>query len=407
MDALASLSRSATAIPAATLPPLRQVKWIPTSKTAVAPADVVYLPEIAGTVEYLRLTPSIAEAFVSAGDIADSIATHEAFSTVATSLFPDRTTSCDVLSKALAQEADFRLGVLSELGVASRSIRTLVSCFESVDESVFAARTVLTEVDVHYGSEALTRFSQPLRTRASLPLTLDRLGHLARRHSDTSVAHRDDVLDVHVAHVHELVTYDEFQPATLKDLELLNRRGRWKSTTRLCLDAPGVNPSDLLHERHAAVLHNRLLGASAITHQSTRLQNLVSKELSNDLFRPYWRGWDSVVPYEVVGGFVALLAADDPSIRGLAQELLGPNRDLDVFLSGLDRKSAFGTVVRLQECRFVFDVTDPQTQQTITTLNLLGEPFDASIDTEYDNLLIDRPLQIVSRGKASDVPPAV
>jgi hypothetical protein len=72
-------------------------------RRARRPDERSYLPEIAAVVDYLRVKPSIAAAFVYAGDVEPSTLAHEAFSVVASDLFPSRTTACDVLSATLSK----------------------------------------------------------------------------------------------------------------------------------------------------------------------------------------------------------------------------------------------------------------------------------------------------------------
>ena len=150
--------------------------------------------------------------------------------------------------------------------------------------------------------------------------------------------------------------------------------------------------SQVVRSDYADVLRAHVPTALALDSAGRPTGRVSYQPLTGDAFRSFWQGWDTVIAPEVIGGFLALFATKNASIRALAQEFLGPARDVDLFLSRIERSAAFPTAsTHDPQYPFVFDVTDPRTQETVETLNLLGEPFHAQIAREASSILMDLP----------------
>lgn len=392
LDALERLRLEQRALPHPLAKLVKEKAWLPTQGEPVAPKDVVCLPEVAGLVDRVRLDPVVAQLFVHATELLDVVRSHTTFEYLREAFFPNTLDAIAMLGQAMAQTVGYRLGVLKALGKSAEAIRPLTKCAQGAAEGVFGSEPILREIDRCYGAQALSSLATLLRHPVPIDVILARMGHLAARHGETPQDERETLVDVHRAHAQELAEHADFTVEALRGVKLINRRGRWQAASHLALDAPGISPSAVLHEGYAALFRGFVR-----RHAEREQQNyghgggVEHARLTGESFRPFWRSWDSVIAQEVIGGFIALFG-DEPSIRDLAQEFLGQARDIDLVRARLDLRAAYPTAPPIPAPdRYVFDVTDPKTQDTIATVNLLGEPFDAALNQEVTSLLIDYP----------------
>ena len=192
-----------------------------------------------------------------------------------------------------------------------------------------------------------------------------------------------------------LASHSDFEADShLRSLKLLSKEGTWRPSTRLCFPpADGISQSHVLDDSLSALFKDRLhVKESSDEHSLTEtVVALPSRASINSLRDPvavvkeYFRSWEGHLPNDVIGGFIALLGGA-PEMEERASQFLG-KRSLDETRHNLKITSnRIGLRSgKIEEFRVQVDVID---EQVATTTNLLGEQFQAPLDSSVKSLLV-------------------
>ncbi len=192
-----------------------------------------------------------------------------------------------------------------------------------------------------------------------------------------------------------LASHSDFEADRhLRSLKLLSKEGTWRPSTRLCFPpAAGISQSHVLDDSLSALIKDRLhvkesSDERSLTETVVALPSQASINSPRDpvaVVKEYFRSWEGHLPNDVIGGFIALLGGA-PEMEERASQFLGKRsldetrRNLHITSSRIGRRSG-----QMREFRVQVDVI---VEQVAMTTNLLGEQFQAPLDSRLKSLLV-------------------
>ncbi len=196
----------------------------------------------------------------------------------------------------------------------------------------------------------------------------------------------------------------------LEDVQLLNRKGEWRSCSELCADRfPQAGDEWKIDEEQQRIVSPIIpQDETAIGAPDSQYEGGSASQSGNpaDLLRKYFAEWEGKVKRELIGVFLALLG-DDPDIVKLADSHLGafsPVRSVRDRLHGwiADRESrATGAGEDIHESmarqRVKIAITWNQGSR-ITVLNLLGEPIQVDTTQNPTSIFLDKRIRRTVEG---------
>jgi hypothetical protein len=124
-------------------------------------------------------------------------------------------------------------------------------------------------------------------------------------------------------------------PKDLSGIHFLNRVGTWKLSSQICLDADGIDPSDLLDKTQAEVLGN-FIKISDSPQINRNRANTPGQEINVAEFHKYLRKFEDLVSIRTLGAFLSILGdGDKEHIKNLAKNYLRPE-NIDLFRDRID-----------------------------------------------------------------------
>lgn len=193
-----------------------------------------------------------------------------------------------------------------------------------------------------------------------------------------------------------LLHTDVNKRSQLTSIRLLSQAGKWEPPSQLCFPTDGISPTHILNEAHLELIQIWIkqtnvvsveLLASRGAKASHVQETIVGASSPASVLEYYFRSWESHVPHDVIGGFVALLGGD-PDVEDLAKRYLG-KRSLDETRRNLCvSPSPFGRRhMRMTDAAFEISIVNSKTE---LMTNLLGQQFEAALTSSSETILIGR-----------------
>ncbi|MBI1924752.1 hypothetical protein HYR99_10915 [Candidatus Poribacteria bacterium] len=385
---------------------LKSADWLPIDEGR-PPSDMIFLKGLEDDVA--RVMSGLDKLFVEVIMLPDAFRNHPAFDVLANQVFPRTEAALDMLGEIMAEDERYRIG---NLDLGTLALGTFCSAFDQALPQLMPARSVIDKVRQVISPDACQRDLLPKLCRE---LSTDRMVHvlnyLSERHRSASASQKKMLMNVHNEYLTAAVKQSDFAQV-LPQIWLLSRQGKWKSPVKLCFDADGIHPDDLLDREQGEIIAPKVKtdeSAPALKSQGEETQGEPRRtdfetqfEAGADLLAAYFASWEGTVPQEeVIGGFLCLLG-DQSKLTALAMNYLG-NRNLESCRERLkwekvENSRAAGANEDIHESmkkqRFFVEKIDAE---TFPVLNLLGSSFNAQVNqADFDTLFIGTQFPFVS-----------
>jgi len=385
------------------MPRLRATEWIPlTNGGSASPESIIH---VAG------MEPQIAQVVMQAScrysavlSIENGAQDHVAFTKVLNHLVLSVEDSLSALGKVLAEQIDFRIGCVP---LEKFQLETWANAFTGAPIGLLPACEIITQAaSVTSQAHCRTHLVPQLAKRQDSEKQIEVLRYLQAKHSKPG-NNKAALAETFLLYLDAAARESCFFDSILPEIKLLNRSGNtWKSPNDLCNASTGIDPSDILHHEHAKIFRDYHIDAKSATtsvaKSTVKANDHDDSEEPSDkirksaaILKDYFAKWD---PYthnrEVIGAFLALLG-DFPEILELSKFYLGKNRFVDSTrdLFGWQAISASAEPwakesinEAMKRQRFVVEIVRGE---TVEVLNLLGKPFQATLERKIQTILVD------------------
>ncbi|MDA3835575.1 MAG: hypothetical protein PF495_19560, partial [Spirochaetales bacterium] len=240
---------------------------------------------------------------------------------------------------------------------------------------------------------------------------------LEKEYSSADEQKRQEVLICHLKYLEVLAGLSSRN--LLAKINLLNQVGHWRPAAELCADAEGVSSVSLLNREQQRILSSLLPEQKRTTWSATA--NTTSqtgqmperRDLDPELqttaeeLSQYFKQWESLMPPEVVSGFLAILG-DDPRMLNLATHFQGrhtvewirenvPWKTHHDTGQGGARLWGYGLdfFQALSQMRFIIDFV---AGQEVSVTSLLGKTISVPLDTDFNSLILGNPYYECAEG---------
>ncbi len=383
---------------------LREKAWLLTiDGTRVKPEDVIYIETLKEEVS--RVVSTTHGLFVDGDLLSKGIHDHPAFNILTKYIFPNMADALLMLGVIMGQEERYRIG---DFETNKFPLEDFLIVFDNAPSELIPAFPIIKGVCEKISPEACKANLLPNILKA-LPFTrtVSILKLLSNEHKSSSVAQKVNFLRMANFYLENAARRQDFL-SILEQIELLNRRNRWKKCSELCINAEGIDKAELLDVDQGNIIKNVIgepgTGEDISSDEGTI--KLGSKRFRKDeienvfrisaaALRNYFLSWEGSIPRETIGGFLCLLG-DYPGIRSLAENYLG-NRNIESVRERLAWEpikgiqpwgvEGEGEDVRkvMEKQRFFVEIIE---SDTIKVPSILGTKFRAKISEEFDNLYI-------------------
>lgn len=316
-------------------------------------------------------------------------------------ILPDEAESLSRLGALLAENENYAIGHVP-------LIENLFADWLAIDWDldVMPAHRLLKAVSERFGVErcfdpASNEIRQPIN---DVNQVVAILVHLATLHEQAKMRDsKERVLRVFHKYLEFLLNHPQFSNRSqLAGVRLLSQAETWESPSQLCLPTEGISAKHLLDRKLLEILRPVLEQARCGTSADQRLASSngasvpaksVSERSIADELRLYFAKWETLLPHDVIGGFVAVLGGD-PLVEKLASDYLG-KRTLDRIRELLRVKPA-----DVRDSRFDVCI---QHDDAVMVTSILGDQFSASLISNPSGLLIgfgDQNVEVLERSPA-------
>lgn len=372
--------------------------WLPTQDgNAAAPRDIVYWPEYEGPLEDLLPTHGNV---VPASSIHFDVQRDDRWKALTKELLPSRVEALRMLGQAMSIQERFRIGPIPEdefeLSAFCRAFKDAVH--------VMPVCKVVNRIPGNWTDQA-SQFVRPLLDSIGSKRLVDILGWLSNvAQSADEPGAKGNARRVFLWYLRAAVCQSDFATEIFPRISLLNKRGRWRPPAELCVGALGVDGTNLLCDEQLAVLRNVVIGndrarlaphnTTGLNHQGNTQASEIAAEIDNGAGRiiELCRRLEHVAPPAAIGGLLCILG-DHPRIVQVAQEYIGQVSP-STFRAKVDwnrgelPRGPFATIAEaIASHRYLIEVSS---DRTIPVLNLVGQQFDALVQSDFSHLLLGR-----------------
>lgn len=370
---------------------LRLKSWVPTRTGFVAPVDVPFIPDV----DLRQELPDIE--LICASDLLPEFLEHKHFA-AGRKLLLSAEESLQYLGCKLSVHDRYLLGPPE---LADQDLSRVLSAFAG-DEECMPCRSLLTRLvectsAEKCGKHLVSRLLGPIQ---STERWIAILNYLAKR-DETEGAH-SGLRALFDLYLDGAKRHPAFRREVLPKIRLLSAAGKWRSTSTLCVDWPGVDANSALNPSQARILSysDRNTPAEVEPETSNSPQDhfapdslLRESDKSAEILKRYCSRWTAAPP-GAVAAFLCLFG-DHPKIVHYAEERIQPRRVAGLrdmlpwhVLEGRFAGAGLSAEQSIGQCRFMICL-DKGT--SIRAINLLGEVFSAPVANTPDHLLMGKP----------------
>lgn len=371
---------------------MRTVHWLPLrTGGAIAPTDVIDIPELAEHIQ--RLASEASYCYAGVADLDAGVLNHEAFETLRSRYFARDENGLTTLSLLMGAAKNYFVGPIADLD--NELLDRIIPALRQV--RALPAWQIIGEAHRHFTADQLrVQLLGELRKPIPPETTEAVLQALADRAvKDEGAA---SAFDVYLA---ALAANIEDVRAVLPRLRLRSASGNWCRATELCHGAAGVDEGFLLSEEHARILGGAIVEAGdAEADQPPRFS--VERVQEAILAAPadlagYFRSWSSLIRPELVG---ALLCLFGPRVRELAQRELG-TRSVDGIRGQLGWRMP--DQIDLERRGWMYGVSAEQALETLligveivtgdsaSVTGITGQGIEAPLARDFNTIIVGEP----------------
>lgn len=310
---------------------LKLAKWILLDDGSfISPDEVVYLPKLHDEVRsILASSPGI---FFERSRIAQQFLRREGYLQVERLCFPDVVTSLAMIGEVLKENPRNSIGPISD-----SELENWVETVGDFPDTTLQSATFIRKASEAYGSNIRSMIAELGKGEVSTARLHQLLSACQDLYSrSTAAGVRNRTLFVYAMYMSMLLKRVGSIDC-LRDIRLLNRDGKWVSSSQLAFSNDGIAASFLLHQTLEDTILQFVDERSVVKHLAADIDqgldfdwSKVNGALSESAtkLKSYFRAWESQITPEQIGGFLSLLG-DDAEVRTLAESYLGGNRTID------------------------------------------------------------------------------
>lgn len=361
---------------------LANTRWLMMSNgNFVSPCDVIRLPKLHDEVR--KIVASYPGSFFEPSGISQNVLQHPAYNQIEKHLFADTETSLAIVGELLKARPANAIGKLD-----ASSIENLIEIVGLIPESVLPASEFIAAAKEKYPQDVQVL----VRELASQPIGRERiltlLDAIRNQHSIMSTSgRREQLLTAFNAYLAMLVEADGSLQC-IRGQRLLSKTGHWTEADYLVYESDGISADYIVHSSIDFILGARQAHADETVDGKILPDEGMDIDWGNiddslkrtgSQLKKYFRAWESSIPNELIGGFLALLG-DDDAVQELAQQYLGGNRTLDQTRRkfGLFLKDKHDNVIEdgpamIAKQRCIVEIAS---SPKVSVLNIFGSPIE-------------------------------
>ena len=389
---------------------LFDAKWLPIG-AGRSPQDVIYVKDMED--EVARIVAQFDDLFVDVSMLPERFRSHPGYKKTVRYIFPKRDDALEMLGEMMAESEKYRIG---DIDIEGMNLEEFLDSFTLAPPRLMPSHSVLQSVCETFDENVCREHLLPkLCQRLPISDTISILNFLSTQHETAGRNRKSRIFDIFNRYLTTAVNKTAVNKPDfmkiLRKVRLLSREGNWKSPTKLCIEAEGIQGDDLLDTDQRSIVSDRLKSSVVVgqqqSHASQPLEGHEQQQFNESAARleQYFNAWEGAVPSEVIGGFLSLLG-NHPELLRLSQHYLRNREHLgnceDSYFRGrldwetLSYSHAQGATENIHETmekqRFLVDVVEGE---TIQVTNLLGSPFNARIEQQDFNSLTVGPMRYV------------
>jgi hypothetical protein len=310
---------------------LKLAKWVLTEDGSfISPDEVVYLPKLHHEVRsILASSPGI---FYEPSQVAQQFLRREGYLKVERLCFPDLVTSLAMIGEVLKENSLNSIGLIPD-----SEFENWVETVGDFPETTLQSAKFIRKASEAYGSNIRSMIAELGKGEVSTARLYELLSACQDLYSRaTAVGIRNRTLFVFAMYMSMLLKRVGSIDC-LRDIRLLNRDGKWVSSSQLAFNNDGIAASFLLHQTLEDKILQFVDERSVMKQLATDIDqgldfdwSKVNGALSESAskLKSYFRAWESLITPEQIGGFLSLLG-DEAEVLALAESYLGGNRTID------------------------------------------------------------------------------
>ena len=359
--------------------------WIGADGVAVAPDQVLVLPELGRTVDHILR--NVEDSYYTPEQLPDWVSSHSAFRRLhEQGLTLTGVEAVEALIRIMSQDQNGHYA----LGDAEPSFEKWWGLFGNFKDELLPGFEIVAkmyEVEPEWARLAFDALQKSLPDHGIVPI----LAYLTRQSSPQSTE-RQDYLELHQHYLRQLAKRGLWEQSR-EQLKLRNVRGQWRPAAELCVGAEGVADRDLLHPREQEVLGDLItpdfLPESYVG--VTQADGRASVQQAAKRLEDYFTAWEGLIPDELIGAFSSVLGGD-PDVEQFSRMRLG-SRELDV-IRGIVQEDTRGLPPGLRsfedwisQTRVTVQISD---DDRIWVMSLCDRPLQVNRDTSSPQVLVGR-----------------
>lgn len=381
--------------------------WLPTQNGgSTSPREVIHWPEYGGRLD--ELLPKSCSV-VPYSNLHATLQQDNRWKQISKEVLPSRIEALRMLGQAMAVQEAFRIGPISdndfEVLEFSQAFRDAVQ--------VMPVWKVVDRIPSNWTEQA-AQFTRPLRTTIGAGRLVEILNYLANAaQAAEETSSKENARTVFSWYLRAAAGRPDFASDILPKLLLLNRRGRWKPASELCVGAFGIDGTNVIGDEHLSLVSGRVASnefAQITNEDKIRADQAGDSPASADVVAQIdesaeklvalCRRLEGAAPPAAIGGLLCMLG-DHPRIVQVAQEYIGqvsPNtfRSKVDWKRGEHPRGPFSSIAEaISKHRYLFEVSSAR---SVPVLNLLGKDFDALVQMDFSHLLLGRISLVAGKG---------
>lgn len=373
--------------------------WLPTQNGgSTSPREVIHWPEYGGRLD--ELLPESCSV-VPYSNLHATLQQDNRWKLISKDVLPSRIEALRMLGQAMAVQEAFRIGPISD-----NDFEVLAFCQAFRDAvQVMPVWKVVDRIPSNWTEQA-AQFTRPLRTTIGAGRLVKILNYLATAAQAAEETNsKENARTVYSWYLRAAAARPDFSSDILPGILLLNRRGRWKPASELCVGAFGIDGTNVICDEHLSLVSGKVATndfAQITNEDKVRSGQAGDSSASSDVVAEIdgsaeklvalCRRLEGAAPPAAIGGLLCMLG-DHPRIVQVAQEYIGqvsPNtfRSKVDWKRGEHPRGPFSSIAEaISKHRYLFEVSSAR---SVPVLNLLGNDFDALVQTDFSQLLLGR-----------------
>ena len=390
---------------------LKDGAWLATRENIpLSPSKIICLSSLKDEVD--RLISANPGYFWQIDSLFSEIPQHKYFAELEKTFFSHHNDGLEKFAFLLEQNSKYAVGQLPALNLFELEAMLQILGQASCNQNLPGWRVMKAVYD-NYGEESCHRYILPAVAYVFPEKhLLSILDWLESEYNVGDEQKKDNVLLCHLKYL-EVLTRLISSHKLLEQINLLNQLGQWRATNELCADAEGVSPESLVNREQKRIIKTLLpeqkrTTATIVTSTLKQKNQLPKKrDLTPDLrettevLGKYFNQWESLVPPEVISGFLSILG-DDPMMLELAAQFQG-RHTVDWIRESIPWKISHETdqggrrelwpygldlFQASSQLRFIVELVSGK---EVSVISLLGNTITVGLNDKFSSLMLGKP----------------